>query len=253
MPKYDIELELAPNIDPQWSEEFILEARLRDVPGTTIGDALGEINDHCRSSGESPLSAFGAARDYAASIAQDSNPADGPKLTILLLPAPLLIVGLFLGLNGVYGVAAEIRHPLSWSTLASLGIFAVLLPFVGLLASWLIKVIVRHRAIGYLGAGAIIAMLSVASYFVAFNRPQHSDLWYVPLHAWTVFFLGIAFLIAGTIAEVIIANCPSLQDPLVRAGHEKEADAQPSRFRFLSSTYALICMIVASLIVVLLV
>ena len=65
MHKYDLELELAPNINPQWTEDFILESRLRDVPGKVIGQALGEVNDHCTASGETPQEAFGAAKEYA--------------------------------------------------------------------------------------------------------------------------------------------------------------------------------------------
>lgn len=58
-----------PHLDPTWVDEFILEARLRDAPGSAIGAALAEADSHCAESGESAQDAFGAADRYAAELA----------------------------------------------------------------------------------------------------------------------------------------------------------------------------------------
>lgn len=118
---------LAPDIDPRWAEEFILTARLEEIPGDVIGDALGEVNDHCRSANESALEAFGPARDYVEQIAADVEKVKSPSILILLGPAFLQIVGVVLCLQGVYGLASGTSHSLDWATVAVLGIVGVLL------------------------------------------------------------------------------------------------------------------------------
>src|SRR5690625_6856245 len=49
----------------QWCDDFVLELRMRDVPGAVIGDHLAEVEAHCVEGGESPAEAFGPATDYA--------------------------------------------------------------------------------------------------------------------------------------------------------------------------------------------
>ena len=49
-----------------WRDAFVLELRLRDVPGPQIGDALAEVDAHCADSGQSPQEAFGDPVHYAA-------------------------------------------------------------------------------------------------------------------------------------------------------------------------------------------
>ena len=55
----------APHVDPEWTNAFIVEARLANLDGTTIGDALAEIDAHVVSSGESAKATFGDPRSYA--------------------------------------------------------------------------------------------------------------------------------------------------------------------------------------------
>lgn len=55
-------------MDP-WRDDFLVELRLRDVPGRRIGDLLAEVEAHCAESGEHPAEAFGEPRAYAAVVA----------------------------------------------------------------------------------------------------------------------------------------------------------------------------------------
>ena len=57
---YAFERAHAPHVDPEWTNAFIVEARLANLNGTTIGDALAEIDAHVVSSGESAKAAFGS-------------------------------------------------------------------------------------------------------------------------------------------------------------------------------------------------
>lgn len=70
----------------EWCDEFVVELRLLDVPGPVIGDHLGEVETHCRATGDTPDEAFGEPVAYATQIAQatDKQPVSGVgKITIL--------------------------------------------------------------------------------------------------------------------------------------------------------------------------
>ncbi|QCB92439.1 hypothetical protein [Cellulomonas shaoxiangyii] len=60
---------IAPHVEPRWRERLVLELRLRDVPGATIGSALAEVEAHCVDSGQDAATAFGAPEAYAATLA----------------------------------------------------------------------------------------------------------------------------------------------------------------------------------------
>lgn len=57
------------NLMDPWRDAFVVQLRLRDVPGRSIGDALAQVDAHCAESGESPLQAFGDAAEYADEMA----------------------------------------------------------------------------------------------------------------------------------------------------------------------------------------
>lgn len=52
----------------RWLDDFTMELRLRDVPGSVIGDALETVESHLRDSGESAVDAFGDPTTYADSL-----------------------------------------------------------------------------------------------------------------------------------------------------------------------------------------
>ena len=54
--------------DKKWFDEFIVELRLRDVLGRSIGDAVASARELLSDSGQSATEAFGPARVYAASL-----------------------------------------------------------------------------------------------------------------------------------------------------------------------------------------
>lgn len=62
--------DLAPHAEPQWVDEFVLEQRLLEVPGSRIGDALATVEAHLAETGESAADAFGPPRQYARLLAE---------------------------------------------------------------------------------------------------------------------------------------------------------------------------------------
>jgi len=55
--------------DQTWCEDLLLALRVRDVPGTCIGEVLAEVQSHVAETGESPREAFGTPREYADQVA----------------------------------------------------------------------------------------------------------------------------------------------------------------------------------------
>lgn len=58
----------------QWCEDFVVELRLRDVPGPEIGERLAEVEGHCAETGETPEQSFGDPTGYARRIDEESSP-----------------------------------------------------------------------------------------------------------------------------------------------------------------------------------
>jgi len=59
---------VAPHVDPQWTEMFILTLKLRGAAGAQISDCLAEVDDHVAVCGLSVEEVFGSAEDYAKSL-----------------------------------------------------------------------------------------------------------------------------------------------------------------------------------------
>ncbi|MFY1668970.1 hypothetical protein ACN27G_03275 [Plantactinospora sp. WMMB334] len=66
-----------------WRAEFRTEARLREVSGAEIGEALAEVDTFCADSGEDPYDTFGDPAEYAEVLAARSpatgHPSGGPR------------------------------------------------------------------------------------------------------------------------------------------------------------------------------
>lgn len=77
----------------RWCDDFILELRLRDVPGARIGDHLAELESHCIETGTDPEEAFGDAREYAREVGDAEQPTrDGGTLRVTPISLTALVV-----------------------------------------------------------------------------------------------------------------------------------------------------------------
>lgn len=127
-----------------WCDDFILELRLRDVPGATIGDHLAEVESHCIETGQDPQEAFGDPTGYARDIgAQDRSGPDPGVLRVTILS----LVGLVVFLTGSDAMAR-------WAQSESLAynaaeIIATILLLAGLAGvPWLMGPLLRRRSFG---------------------------------------------------------------------------------------------------------
>lgn len=77
--------------DKTWIDLFIVELRMRRVPGPVIGDAVASVREFLADSGQSAEEAFGSARNYAASLDLPTMKARHQALKTLFLP----VMGLF--------------------------------------------------------------------------------------------------------------------------------------------------------------
>lgn len=77
----------------RWCDDFVLELRLRDVPGARIGDHLAEVESHCIETGTDPEEAFGDAPEYAREVSAAEQPTrDGGALRGTLISPTALVV-----------------------------------------------------------------------------------------------------------------------------------------------------------------
>ncbi len=106
----------------EWRDAFVLRARLRDVPGPRIGEALAEVETHCAESGETPAEAFGDPVRYAQALAdQLPPPARNPRLgwARVALAGAAGIGAVSLLLSGVAAVSHDEPATISTGTFGS--------------------------------------------------------------------------------------------------------------------------------------
>jgi hypothetical protein len=100
---------LAPHVDEEWAESFVVEQRLLGVEGAHIGAALSEVESHCVESGQSAQIAFGTPVEYARSLQLPVNLENSPQaVTRSLVPIMVQVLGMYL-LN--WSFEAALRGP----------------------------------------------------------------------------------------------------------------------------------------------
>ncbi|PWB96985.1 hypothetical protein [Homoserinimonas hongtaonis] len=207
-----LEAEFAPDIDAQWAGDFILEARLLDVPGDRIGDSLNDVNTHCRDAREAADIAFGDPTEYARVIAAQSTPSTTRWLP-LLGPTTLQIIGVVLGLHGVGGWVTGNAHPLTWSTGAMLIALIGGVSLLSVALSRSLRAIVRRPFIGALLVGVAGALLFAGPYLLLLIETPP-----LPLPTGLVIALGITILVIGIGLAVATARTGNVDDPISAPG-----------------------------------
>ncbi len=111
----------------RWCDDFVLELRMRDVPGQVIGDRLAEVEAHCAESGQPPEAAFGDATAYARLLDEQAAPprTSGPWAVAGVAAAKVL--ALIVGTTAA-GAWAD-GEPLSYNgaQLTGLAVFLVVI------------------------------------------------------------------------------------------------------------------------------
>ncbi|MBF9132308.1 hypothetical protein I0C86_25660 [Plantactinospora sp. S1510] len=110
-----------------WREAFLVEARLRRLPGTEIGEALAEIDTYCADSGVDPTEAFGEPAEYATALAHGrrsgrGSPAGRRQLWRGVLVASGTLTGVMSLLAGVDAATRDVRATVTVGQLVSVAV-----------------------------------------------------------------------------------------------------------------------------------
>ncbi|MDR6867718.1 hypothetical protein J2Y69_002322 [Microbacterium resistens] len=119
-----------------YTQQLIFALRLRDIPGDVIGDAVAQVESHVADTGEDPVTAFGPAREYAATF--------GPRTPLARRWSWYVTNGALGALFGVIlaiGIAGQIRdEPLAWGVspwaAIALGVLGILGYFIAATVFW---------------------------------------------------------------------------------------------------------------------
>ncbi|NLG22512.1 MAG: hypothetical protein GX555_13900 [Actinomycetales bacterium] len=212
---------LAPSIDRQWADDFILEQRMLDVPGTRIGDALATIESHVVDSGESAQEAFGGATDYARELAEVGGiGADGDRVgTLTVLSSMLGLVGMLMTTQAfsAWLDGADARISLGFLTVGAVALVALGV-FLARPTAFLRLVVERFwlaALVPFLVLGAAVALALVVP-DVAFSVP-------------TLLLGGLGVLLLGTSAVISWRDNPEAD--AVLAPGEASPETTPGRLR----------------------
>lgn len=197
----------APHVDPEWTNAFIVEARLANLDGTTIGDALAEIDAHVVSSGESAKTAFGDPRSYAQALATSAGAR--PTSTVGAVTAPAAqTIGVILIPIGIVALRHHHRGDITMGMIVTAAL--VLIPWVilSVRASALLRALTRKAMpwavfVTALWFGALVIPPIVLTRVVG------------QLPAWAVVATGAAGTVIGT--GISLSEGP-LSDPIVAPG-----------------------------------
>ena len=191
--RYDAELRgLAPHVDGAWAEAFVVELRLRDVPGRTIGAALAEVESHCAESGEQAEEAFGEPVAYAVSLGlrPEVDPAAHPFSLGSALRWLVQAVGLLVTTTSVTslhtGRPLELTSGLVVMGLVLLGTLVALTRAVDRSLRFVVEHTVAAWALSMVHLGLLVGLLVVLDDVL------------VLVPAGPALVVGIALLVIGT-------------------------------------------------------
>lgn len=209
MPRMTEERRLAPHVDPAWSHRFILEARLREVSGRRIGDALREVDGHCVDSGEDAEEAFGDAAGYAASLAAP-GPRDPGAMARTVAPMALQSLGLMIATLAAMPLGRGEPAELTALWLSALALVAVVDLLLVFAATPLLRFAMRRPVVSWavIVLGVVAASLAMGAIGWLLDAPV------LALPAGPVLLAGLAVVGAGAVwgRAVALREGP---DPLV--------------------------------------
>lgn len=197
--------------DKTWIELFILELRMRRVPGAAIGDAVASVRELLADSGQSAEEAFGSAREYAASL---DLPVMNPRqqaLQVVFLP----VLGLFAFLVFALASTARFAENLVLLSVPQAALLAVpVLLTVMLSFPFYPRAVFRQRWLPV----ALLLVAGVVSAIAALLAPSTAaDAWLVfsplPLVIGTMTALVILAVI-GTIVTIRSNDGDEIVEPL---------------------------------------
>lgn len=186
-------------VDSAWERDFIVELRLRDVDGRTIGDALAQVRSHCEESGQPMREAFGDPAAYARSLELPSAPS--VEAGIVAVRSILGLIAMFLTL---WSFTAWLDGEGLTLTLGRV-VALLLLGAAVLMVARAIGFIIRHPWRSSIVMGSVVASVVVAELLL----PQPL----VVLPALAVVAVGAVGLVATSLWDV--RSSKTSDDPVI--------------------------------------
>ncbi|MFC7341399.1 HAAS signaling domain-containing protein [Saccharopolyspora griseoalba] len=102
-------------LDNNYRQDLLVALRLHEISGERVGEVIAEVEAHVAETGEDPVQAFGAPREYARQVAAQLDPATGKPSTAWtmgssLVVATLTLLGLNLFADGISAGAGEVAY-----------------------------------------------------------------------------------------------------------------------------------------------
>lgn len=235
--RYEIERSLAPHVEEEWAEGFVIELRLLDVPGDVLGAALAEVESHCAESGEKASEVFGDPVVYARSLDLPVQPAGRWDTVTVLGPVGSQVLGmLVLGWGGGAAVNAWRTGTAGATVGLTVGmlLMVVALGVVLLLFARHSSTVLRHLLDRPVVSWLVLTLLT-GSFGVGAVLLDGEVL---VLPAVPVAVAGALVLVAGTVWSIVQARQGALEDPVVSplpVAGEKAAEGAGRGARVLSS------------------
>ncbi len=138
-----------PALPQEWVDDVMVELRLRDVSGARIMEILTEAEQHCLDVGESPHSAFGPPKQYAASLDYTGQSrAPGPAIGWYVASGAAMLFGALLVMRHMRDFIAGGTTQIDVGGALSILLAAALFSTVTLWLRW----VVEKSAAAWLGA-----------------------------------------------------------------------------------------------------
>lgn len=204
---------LAPSVEKDWVEDFVLEQRLAGVPGTRIGDALAVVESHVAESGESAGESFGDPTAYAreSAPAQRVEDLDGS----FFLGAALGLVGMLLTYTGFN----------AWLRGESVGVTVGGLVVIGLVAAAFLALVVASDSILRFAVRRTVSALGLS--LVHFGLMVGALLLFptslMQVSTILTMIVGVLALLLGTVLQWRSGWARDLDDPIVGPGEQAPA------------------------------
>ena len=219
-------LRLAPSVEKDWVEAFVLEQRLIGVPGDRIGDMLAVVESHVADSGERAQDAFGEPVAYAREAAS-SHRVDEDRDPSWILGTGLGLLGMLLTIFGAQAwIDGEERVELTVGTLVALGLVAAAFALLHLASEPFLRFVLR-RPWASLGLFVLHFSAMVAA-FVFLPAPVA----HVPVGAAVA--AGVATLALGVLVEWRSRTADQLADPILGPGERRPAEPRRGWFSVLT-------------------
>ena len=178
-----------------YTDDLHKALRFHEISGERMGEVLAEVEAHVAETGEDPVDAFGAPRDYARQVAAQLDPATGKRstggivLSFVAIATLALFGQTFFG-DGIALDEAGVVYTLRDVVAQPLVLVAVVV--VALLAH-LARTASEHNKL--YAAGAVVALVAGLGAQVVCNKNLDDEAPIITAPSWLILTLGVVFLL----------------------------------------------------------